>query len=135
MLAHLASELGVGADVRFVGALPRELLADLFAAAALTLVPSYSETFGLVALESAASGTPVIAFRSTGLIESVSEGVSGLLLDARVPAQWAHVISTLLADGDRLSRLGVSARRHAEGFTWATAGASLLAVYDALERR
>ncbi|MCU1507829.1 MAG: hypothetical protein JWQ12_94 [Glaciihabitans sp.] len=135
MLAHLATELGAGADVRFVGALPRELLADLFAAAALTLVPSYSETFGLVALESAASGTPVIAFRSTGLIESVSEGVSGLLLDARVPVQWAHVISTLLADGDRLARLGVSARRHAEGFTWATAGASLLAVYDALERR
>lgn len=134
-LARLALDLGVGADVRFVGALPREVLADLFAAASLTLVPSFSETFGLVALESASSGTPVLGFRSTGLVESVAEGDSGMLLDARDPGQWAHVISSLLSDPERLARLGVTARRHAEGFTWATAGASLLAVYDALNRR
>jgi D-inositol-3-phosphate glycosyltransferase len=134
-LAELAIELGVGNDVRFVGALDRETLADLFAAAVLTLVPSHSETFGLVALESASSGTPVIGYRSTGLIESVADGESGILMDGRNPREWAGVISTLLADEVRLGHLAASARGHAEGFTWATSATSLLAVYESLARR
>jgi D-inositol-3-phosphate glycosyltransferase len=93
---------------------------------------SHSETFGLVALESAASGTPVIGYRSTGLVDSVSDGESGILVDGRDPADWATVISSLLGDEDRRATLGASARVHAEGFTWATAAASLLAVYENL---
>jgi D-inositol-3-phosphate glycosyltransferase len=134
-LDDAAASLGVSADVRFVGALGRERLADLLAAAALTLVTSHSETFGLIALESAASGTPVIGFRSTGLTDSVSDGESGILLDGRDPADWARVIAELLASPGRLAQLGASARGFAEGFTWATAAASLLAVYDNLPRR
>jgi D-inositol-3-phosphate glycosyltransferase len=121
-------------DVRFVGALGREVLADLLAAAECTLVTSHSETFGLVALESAASGTPVIAFRSTGLAESVGDGESGYLVDTRDPADWAAAILAHRADGARAAALRQSARRFAEGFTWAAAAASHLALYEALTR-
>jgi D-inositol-3-phosphate glycosyltransferase len=131
-LGELAHTLGVGADVRLVGALSRDDLADLFAAASLTLVPSHTETFGLVALESAASGTPVVGFRSTGLLESVAEGESGVLVGTRDAVQWARTISDLLENKPGLQALGTTARAHAEGFTWATAAASLIGVYESL---
>lgn len=131
-LRSIAAELGVLSEVRFAGALAREKLADLLAAAAVTLVPSHSETFGLVALESAASGTPVIAFRTGGLVESVSDGVSGLLLESRDPRAWAQATASLLDDAAKLERLSGSARHHAEGFTWAAAATALLGVYASL---
>jgi len=134
-LAALANDLGVGPDVRFVGSLDRSDLADLFASAALTLVPSHSETFGLVALESAASGTPVVGYRSTGLMESVAEGQSGVLVDTRDPEQWARIVADLLGDREARAQLGTSARAYAEGFTWATAATSLLGVYNSLRVR
>lgn len=131
-LGQLARELDVVDDVRFVGALDREVLADLFAAAEFTLVTSHSETFGLVALESAASGTPVIAFRGTGLVESVGDRESGYLLDSREAADWAGAILGHRADGERVAVMRRSARAFAEGFTWATSAASHLALYESL---
>jgi D-inositol-3-phosphate glycosyltransferase len=131
-LQTVAAELGVLAEVRFAGALSRERLADLLAASILTLVPSHSETFGIVALESAASGTPVIAFRGGGLVESVSAGVSGLLVDSREPRAWAQATAALLNDGDRLDRLSGLARHYAEGFTWAATATALIGVYASL---
>jgi D-inositol-3-phosphate glycosyltransferase len=125
---------GVEPDVRFVGALDRNTLADLLAAAECTLVTSFSETFGLVALESAASGTPVIAYRGTGLLESVSDGKSGYLVASRDPAEWAGAILAHRADGGRVAAMRRSARSFAEGFTWATAAASHLALYESLVR-
>ena len=133
-LRELASELGVAGDVRFVGALHRDTLAELFAAASVTLVPSFSETFGLVALESAAAGTPVIAYRAGGLVESVVDGVSGTLLDTRDPRLWATEIALMIENDERRSRIGLSARAHAERFTWAAAAASLLGVYAGAQR-
>ena len=126
----LAEDLGV--EVAMVGSLDQQTLANLFAAASVTLVPSHSETFGLVALESAASGTPVVGSRSTGLVASISDGQSGMLLASRDPREWARAISALLDDPHRLAELGESARAHAEGFTWATAAASLMGVYQSL---
>jgi D-inositol-3-phosphate glycosyltransferase len=131
-LESVAAELGVLAGVRFAGALSRERLADLLAASIVTLVPSHSETFGIVALESAASGTPVIAFRGGGLVESVSAGVSGLLVDSRDPRAWAQATAGLLDDGARLDRLSGLARNHAEGFTWAATATALIGVYASL---
>jgi D-inositol-3-phosphate glycosyltransferase len=131
-LQSIAAELGVLDDVRFVGALARDTLADLLAAASLTLIPSHSETFGLVALESAASGTPVLAARVGGLVESVSAGRSGYLLDSREPRVWARAIAELLDDTAQLERLSDSARHHAEGFTWAATATALLGVYAGL---
>ncbi len=131
-LQSVAAELGVLAEVRFAGALSRERLADLLAIATVTLVPSHSETFGLVALESAASGTPVIAFRGGGLVESVSPGVSGLLIDSRDPRAWAQATVSLLDDAAQLERLSGCARHYAEGFTWAATATALIGVYASL---
>ncbi|MFP7832865.1 glycosyltransferase [Marisediminicola sp. LYQ134] len=128
-LRTLADELGVADDIRFIGSVDRDYLARLLAEATLTLVPSHSETFGLVALESAASGTPVVGFRSTGLVESVDDGVSGVLVDSREPREWARVVSALLDDRDGLEALARGARDHAEGFTWASTAAATLGVY------
>jgi len=129
---YLRALRALGGDVRFVGALSRERLADLLAVAAITIVPSRSETFGLVALESAASGTPVLAFRGSGLLESVADGVSGMLIDSRDPADWARAIESLLVDRTRLDALSSSARHHAEPYTWAAAATAMLALYETL---
>lgn len=129
-LLTLAAELGVDDEVRFVGALERQPLADLFAASTLTLSTSLSETFGLVGLESAASGTPVIGYRGSGLRESIAHGKSGLLVESRDPQQWAHAVCELLEDPPALSRLSASAREFALAHTWSASVSSLLGVYE-----
>lgn len=131
-LRSLAAELGVEQDVRFVGALTREALAELFVAATLTLVTSRSETFGLVALESAACGTPVVGFRGSGMMESIAEGVSGVLVDSRDPQDWAVAIARLLDDEVVRVELSTTARLHALGNTWAASATALLGVYSSL---
>ncbi|MGV8969467.1 MAG: glycosyltransferase [Microbacteriaceae bacterium] len=134
-LRSLVSELDLESDVRFLGTLNREDIASLLARADITLIPSHSETFGLVALESAASGTPVIAAMSTGLVESVHPGESGVLIDSREPRDWATVISGML--GDELTRGAMSqtARRFAENFSWGATATGLLGVYAAVHSR
>ena len=129
-LHELAAELGVERDVRWLGALHRDELADLLAAASLVLMPSTSETFGLVALEAGASGTPVVASRVGGLVDAVGPG--GALLDTRNPHAWAQELARLLEDDAARATLGVAAREHAERFTWGTAATSLLGIYRAL---
>jgi D-inositol-3-phosphate glycosyltransferase len=129
-LHELAAELGVARDVRWLGALHRDELAELLAAASLVLMPSTSETFGLVALEAAASGTPVVASRVGGLVDAVGPG--GALLDTRDPDAWAQELARLLEDDAARATLGVAARTHAERFTWGTAATSLLGVYSAI---
>ena len=129
-LHELAVELGVERDVRWLGALHRDELADLLAAASLALMPSTSESFGLVALEAGASGTPVVASRVGGLVDAVGPG--GALLDTRAPSAWAHELARLLEDDAARATLGVAAREHAERHTWATAATSLLGIYRAL---
>ena len=131
-LRMLAADLGVGDEVRFAGALGRDDLADLLAVASITLVPSHSETFGLVALESAASGTAVIGYRGTGMLESIAEGRSGLLVDSREPDAWARAMVALLDDPGARSRMAETAREHALGYTWAATATALLGVYSSL---
>lgn len=133
-LWQLAGDLGVAQEVRFVGPLNRDDLADLLAAAAVTIVPSYTETFGSIALESAAAGTPVIGFRSGGLSESIEEGVSGLLLGTREPRYWATEIANLIENDERRSTLALTARAHAERFSWGTTATSLLGIYAGVTR-
>jgi D-inositol-3-phosphate glycosyltransferase len=133
-LRALAADLGVAEQVRFLGALSRERVAELFAAAQLVLVPSFSETFGLVALEAAAAGTAVIAQRVGGLVEAVEDGVTGLLVDDRDPHAWALAIDRVLRDEPYRLRLELAAWERATQFTWGATAASLLAVYASIAR-
>ena len=134
-LVALAAELGVDDQVRFLGAVDRQSLADLLAAATLTLSTSRSETFGLVSLESAASGTPVIGARGSGLSDSIAHGRSGLLIASRDPQEWAQAACALLEDPPALGRLSSSAREFALGHTWGASVTSLLGVYDRVLHR
>lgn len=131
-LHALVRSLGLEDDVVFVGALDRAATARTLAGAHLALMPSAAETYGLVALEAAACGTPVVASRTEGLVDSVREGVSGVFVATRDPADWARAIRDLLADGPALARLSASAREHAAGHTWDVAAADVAEEYRLL---
>ena len=131
-LRRLADELGLHDGVHLVGPQSRTDLAWLLRHATLTLVPSHSETFGLVALESAASGTPVVAAATGGLREAVVHGETGQLMDSRRPEDWGEAITRLLDRPDVLHRMGTVARVHARRFTWAATVSGLLHVYGGL---
>ncbi len=128
-LRQLAVSLGIADRVRFVPPVGRAELADYYRAADVTVVPSYSESFGLVALESQACGTPVVAAEVGGLPTAVAAGQSGLLVAGHSAQDWAHVIGGLLAEPRWLRRLASGARAHAERFSWDRTTDGLLAVY------
>lgn len=117
-LVDLARDLGIADAVRFVPPTPPDALATYYRAADLTVVPSYNESFGLVALESQACGTPVVAAAVGGLPTAVRDNVSGVLVDGHDPEQWAKVIGELLRTPADLGRLRGGARAHAERFSW-----------------
>jgi len=128
-LIELAASLGVTDAVRFLPPLAGADLAALYQAADLVAVPSHNESFGLVALEAQASGTPVVAAAVGGLVTVVRHGVSGMLVDGHAPGDWARMIAKLLTEPDRLARLGRGAVAHARQFSWKRTAAGLLAVY------
>ncbi|MDQ1666903.1 MAG: D-inositol-3-phosphate glycosyltransferase [Actinomycetota bacterium] len=135
-LRGLARELGLSDVVRFTDPVPQPALADWYRAADLTVVPSYSESFGLVAIESQACGTPVVAAAAGGLRTAVRDGVSGVLVDGHDPGDYAAVLGELLADDQRRRALGRAAIAHAAGFSWAATASGMLDVYgDALADR
>ncbi|MGC3954948.1 MAG: glycosyltransferase [Propionicimonas sp.] len=131
-LLALVDELGLAGQVSFIGPQPRPELARLMRSARLVLVPSHSETFGLVALEAAASGTPVIAAAAGGLREAVAHGETGQLMDSRRPQDWADAITRLLTEPGLLRRQGVVARVHARRFDWRWSAVRLVSLYTDL---
>ena len=132
-LMDLAAELGIADCVRFLAPQPREDLAELFRAVDLVAVPSHNESFGLVAIEAQACGTPVVAAAVGGLVTAVRDGVSGILVDTHRPADWAAVLGDLLAHPARRRELSAGAVRHAHEFSWSHTASGLLAAYrDAL---
>ncbi|WP_073391914.1 D-inositol-3-phosphate glycosyltransferase [Jatrophihabitans endophyticus] len=128
-LADLSDSLGLRDVVRFRPPAPREVVADYYRAADLTVVPSYNESFGLVALESQACGTPVVAAAVGGLPTAVADDVSGVLVDGHDPAQWAKAIAGVLRGAGVRERLVTGTRRHAERFSWERTADGLLAAY------
>lgn len=117
-LHALVEAHGLTGAVHFIGPQPREKLAELMRGARIVLVPSHSETFGLIALEAEACGTPVIASAAGGLREAVVHGETGQLMDSRQPEDWGTAITRLLAKPQRLARMGVVAQIHARRFNW-----------------
>jgi len=135
-LQELAVSLGVSDLVRFVPPVDRVRLADWYRAADLCVVPSYSESFGLVAVEAQACGTPVVAARVGGLPTAVADGVSGVLVDGHDPDVWAATLCRAVADPLVLQRMSQAAVGHAAGFGWdATTDATLEVYRDALAGR
>ncbi|MFI5493126.1 D-inositol-3-phosphate glycosyltransferase [Actinoplanes sp. NPDC051859] len=128
-LIDLAASLGVSHKVRFLPPQTGEALAALYRAADLVAVPSYNESFGLVAVEAQACGTPVVAAAVGGLVTAVTDGISGALVDGHRPGDWARVLSDLLHEPARRLRLSVGAVRHASNFSWDRTAAGLLRVY------
>ena len=128
-LQKMAVELGISDLVRFSPALPQTELARWYQAADVTVVPSYSESFGLVAIESQACGTPVVAASVGGLRTAVSEGESGLLVAGHDPDDYATALHRLITDHDLRRRLGDGAVEHAGRFGWSATAARLLGVY------
>jgi D-inositol-3-phosphate glycosyltransferase len=92
-------------------------------------VPSCSESFGLVAVEAQACGTPVVAASVGGLRTAVRDGVSGVLVSSRDPVHYARVVSDLIAHPQTLARLSRGAREHASGFGWSVTVDRLLNLY------
>ncbi|MEE6259327.1 D-inositol-3-phosphate glycosyltransferase [Plantactinospora sonchi] len=128
-LIELAARLGVGDAVRFLPPQTGDDLPALYRAADLVAVPSHNESFGLVALEAQACGTPVVAAAVGGLVTAVRDGVSGVLIDGHDPADWARVLAGLLAAPRRRTELAHGAVVHARAFSWARTASGLLAVY------
>jgi len=126
-LADLADSLGIADMVRFEPPSSRVRLAQWYQAADATVVPSHSESFGLVAIESQACGTPVVAAAVGGLRTAVADGRTGLLVPGHDPAAWAQALARM---GTReRERLAGSARSHAEGFSWDATADGLLMAY------
>ena len=119
-----------GSGPRYVPPVPQDRLPDWYRAADVTVVPSYSESFGLVAIESQACGTPVVAAAVGGLRTAVADGVSGVLLDGHDPQDYAEVLADLAADPARLATLRRGALLHAGRFSWAATAAGMLEVYS-----
>jgi glycosyltransferase involved in cell wall biosynthesis len=117
-LRELADRLGVSDAVRFAGYVDDATKHQLLADAWLHVMPSVKEGWGLAVIESAAQGTPTVAFRSAGgTVESVAHGETGLLVND--PASLVEAVRLLVADDELRGRLGAGARRHADRFTWA----------------
>jgi D-inositol-3-phosphate glycosyltransferase len=130
-LGQLAGSLGIADLVRFVPPVPQRRLADVYRAATLTVIPSYTESFGLVALESQACGTPVVAAAVGGLQTAVADGHSGVVVDGHHVLDWAAVLARLIRDDRARRRLARGAVEHAAAFGWSVTAARLLDVYAA----
>jgi len=129
-LADLAVRLHVADLVRFVSPTEHSDLADWYRSADVTLVPSHSESFGLVAVESQACATPVIAAAVGGLPTAVESGVGGLLVEGHGAREWADVLGCVLDQPRLRRRLARGARRNARRFTWEATVDGLLESYD-----
>ena len=134
-LHALARERGVVGSVRFVEPLPHHLLSTYYRAADVCIVPSRSESFGLVALEAAACGTPVVASDVGGLRDNVVDGTTGYLIGSRHSDAFAERVADLLEDPLLALRLGDAASRRAAQFTWSASAAAALDAIEGATRR
>jgi D-inositol-3-phosphate glycosyltransferase len=129
-LRNLAKWLGISDVVTFLPPVTRSELPDWYRASDLVCVPSYSESFGLVALEAQACGTPVVATAVGGLRAAVSDGFSGSLVDGHDPKAWGAVLLRLIAQPERRLILSMGAVQHASHFGWDRTSRALLDLYD-----
>lgn len=126
---RLARELGVTDVLRSCPPVPQSRLADWYRAADVLVVPSRSESFGLVALEAQACGTPVLAAAVGGLPTAVWDGVTGLLVRGHDPLDYARRLRWLAAHPEAVETMGEAAVRHARGMSWRASAVRTVEVY------
>jgi len=134
-LHALVDELGLRRQVRFLPAQPHHSLASFYRAADVCLVPSRSESFGLVALEAAACGTPVVAASVGGLRSLVADAETGFLVESRDPQDYAACVATLFADAGLAARFGAEAAARSRRYSWTITAARLRRLYGDLVER
>jgi D-inositol-3-phosphate glycosyltransferase len=134
-LRQRIERLGLGDSVRFVGPQPQSVLPLYYAASDVTVLPSYYESFGMVALEAMACGSPVIASRVGGLVTTVRDGVTGFLVPDGDVGALAERIETLVADPELRWRLGREGVRWAAQHRWPCVAEAVCKEYASLEER
>jgi D-inositol-3-phosphate glycosyltransferase len=128
--AHeLVADLGLRDQVRFVPPQPHHILSTYYRAADVVLVPSRSESFGLVALEAAACGVPVVASAVGGLLTLVDDGTTGFLVRGRAPEEFAKAIARILDEPALASSMSLASAARAKHYTWSFAAARLRRLY------
>lgn len=131
-LKYMAESLNVSESIEFVGRVAQDRLPWYYSAADVCVVPSYYESFGLVALESMACGTPVVASRVGGLPTVVRNGRTGYLKSWRCPETFANSLEMLLVNHSLQDSMGRTARKTAESMSWDAVSGQLLAIYREL---
>ncbi|HEV6953590.1 MAG TPA: D-inositol-3-phosphate glycosyltransferase [Promicromonospora sp.] len=134
-LEALAYQEGVGRLLTVRPPVPQDVLADWFRAVDLVAVPSHNESFGLVAAEAQATGTPVVAAAVGGLRTVVQDGVTGVLVPDHDPGRWALALKTLLDDDVARERMAAGARASAARFGWDRTAEEMLHVYEQARKR
>ncbi len=134
-LVRLAEELGIDSLVRFVPPVAQDELVDWYAASTLVCVPSYNESFGLVAIEAQATGTPVVAAAVGGLTTAVRNDKSGLLVDDHEPTSYAAAFERVLLEPGLRDRLAWGAEAHAQQFGWNRTADRMLDVYATAQQK
>ena len=129
-VVKLHRELNLEEQVEFVGSKPQELLPLYYSAADITVMPSHYESFGLVAVESMASGTPVIASNVGGLSFTVKDGETGFLVPEENHFALAEQVHTLLKNADLRLRMGEQAAEHAQQYSWRNIAEQMVDIYD-----
>jgi D-inositol-3-phosphate glycosyltransferase len=125
----LVGELGISSMVTFVGAVEHEKMPTFYNAADICIVPSYHESFGLVAVEALASGTPVVASRVGGLATIVNDGETGYLFDERSPEVLALYLCLLMGENEIRESMAKAARQSVMKYHWSSTAQKLLRVY------
>ncbi|UNX54785.1 glycosyltransferase [Georgenia sp. TF02-10] len=132
-LRRLAADLGVADRVHLLGAVAHEDMPALIRSADVVVATPWYEPFGIVPLEAAACGRPVVGSAVGGLLDSVADGFTGLLVPPRDPAALAAALGPLLADPYRRRGMGLAARSRAvDRFAWERVAATTLAVYQSV---
>jgi D-inositol-3-phosphate glycosyltransferase len=126
---ELVADLGLQDQVRFVQPQPHHILSTYYRAADVVLVPSRSESFGLVALEAAACGIPVVASAVGGLLTLVDDGETGFLVSGRTPEEFAKAIARILDEPALAASMSVASAGRARHYTWSFAAARLRRLY------
>ena len=129
-LRALASELGVAGKISFLGPLPQKKLPLYYSAADVCVMPSYYESFGLVAVEAMACGTPVVAARVGGLQSTVKDGLTGFLVSGHCPDPYSERLEVLLGNDALRRHMGEAARNSVQGLSWEKVVDRLLEVYN-----